>query len=168
MTGKLDGKVALITGGSSGIGLATARRFIKEGAKVVIAARGKDALDAAVKDLGEKAMGVQADVSKLPDLDNLMAKIKKTHGHLDIVFANAGGSGAGPRPLEVFSEEDYQSVFDQNVNRAFYSSKVVGGSKGRRYHRANHICRQCQRIAGCDRLWSGQSGRSLLCADMDQ
>src|SRR5206468_8812754 len=88
---KLNGKIALITGGTTGLGLATAERFLSEGAEVVITGRRQVELDSAVKRLGQNVLGVQGDVSKLADLDRLYATIQKQKGHLDIVFANAGG-----------------------------------------------------------------------------
>src|SRR5437660_4274537 len=87
---KLEGKVAVITGGNSGIGLATAKRFVNEGAYVFITGRRKPELDAAVNEIGENVTGVQGDVSNLADLDRLFAQIKQEKGKLDIVFANAG------------------------------------------------------------------------------
>src|SRR6266403_942148 len=87
---KLEGKVALITGGNSGIGLATAKRFVNEGAHVFITGRRDAELAAAVKEIGRNVTGVQGDVSNLGDLDRLFAQIKREKGRLDIVFANAG------------------------------------------------------------------------------
>src|SRR4030088_366138 len=87
---KLEGKIALITGGNSGIGLATAKRFVNEGAYVFITGRRDPELAAAVKDIGKNVTGVQGDVSNLADLDRLFAQIKQKKGKLDIVFANAG------------------------------------------------------------------------------
>src|SRR5260221_3096536 len=86
---KLKGKVAVITGGSSGIGLATARRFVAEGAYVYITGRRQSELDAAVRQIGKNVTAVQGDVSQLADLDRLYATVKQQHGRLDIVFANA-------------------------------------------------------------------------------
>jgi len=88
--GKLDGKIALITGGNSGIGLATAKRFVQEGAYVFITGRTQSKLDEAVKQVGSNVTAVQGDVAKLGDLDRLFEQIKKDKGQLDIVFANAG------------------------------------------------------------------------------
>ena len=118
MKNMLKSKIALITGGSSGIGLATAKRFVAEGATVVIAARDQKKLDAAVAALGTKAMAVQADVSKLTDLDHLFEKIKERHGRLDIVFANAGGGTPGK--LEDITEEQFDAVFDLNVKGVLF------------------------------------------------
>ena len=103
MTGKLDGKVALITGGSSGIGLATAKRFVQEGAYVYITGRAQSRLDEAVKAVGSNVTGVQGDVANLGDLDRLYAQIKQEKGSLDIVFANAGAAKFAP--LGEISEE---------------------------------------------------------------
>jgi NAD(P)-dependent dehydrogenase (short-subunit alcohol dehydrogenase family) len=97
--GKLDGKVAVITGGNSGIGLATAQRFVNEGAYVFITGRRQSELDAAVKQIGKNVTAVQSDVSNLADLDRPYATVKKEKGRLDIVFANAGtGEFAPPVP----------------------------------------------------------------------
>ena len=90
MSGVLDGRVAVITGGSSGIGLATAARFLAEGALVVIVGRRQSELDKAVANLGGSATAVQADVSDTGDLDRLYSRVKDLHGHIDILFANAG------------------------------------------------------------------------------
>jgi NAD(P)-dependent dehydrogenase (short-subunit alcohol dehydrogenase family) len=88
--GKLEGKIALVTGGTSGIGLATAKRFVSEGAHVFITGRRDTELAAAVKDIGKNVTGVQGDVSNHGDLDRLFAQIKREKGRLDVVFANAG------------------------------------------------------------------------------
>jgi NAD(P)-dependent dehydrogenase (short-subunit alcohol dehydrogenase family) len=88
--GKLDGKIALVTGGNSGIGLATAKLFVKEGTYVFITGRCEAELSAASKEIGRNVTSVQGDVSKLDDLDRLFAQIKQQKGKLDVVFANAG------------------------------------------------------------------------------
>src|SRR5208283_1551460 len=93
---KLQGKVAVITGGNSGIGLATAKRFVQEGAYVFITGRRQSKLDEAVKQIGSNVTGVQGDVAKLGDLDRLFAHIKNAKGKLDIVFANAGVARYAP------------------------------------------------------------------------
>src|SRR6476661_9061732 len=111
--GKLDGKTALITGGNSGIGLATAKRFVSEGAYVFIAGRRDAELAAAVREIGSNVTGVQGDVSKLGDLDRLFARIEQEKGTLDVVFANAGI--ARYARLGEITEELYDSIFDINV-----------------------------------------------------
>ena len=90
MSGKLEGKVAVVTGGNSGIGLATAKKFVAEGAYVFITGRRQNELDAAVKEIGKNIAGVQGDVAKLSDLDKLYAAVKAKTGRIDILFANAG------------------------------------------------------------------------------
>src|SRR5437764_11644615 len=94
--GKLEGKIALITGGNSGIGLATAKQFVKEGAYVFITGRREPELAAAVKEIGQNVTAVRGDVSNLGDLDRLFAQIQREKGRLDIVFANAGVAKYSP------------------------------------------------------------------------
>ena len=111
--GKLAGKIALVTGGSEGIGFATAQEFIKEGAFVFITGRRKPTLDAAVAKLGTSALGIQADSAKLDDLDRLYAEIKQKKGKLDVLFVNAGGGEFAP--LGQITEEHYDQTFAKNV-----------------------------------------------------
>ena len=116
---KLEGKVALVTGGSSGIGLATAKRFVAEGAYVFITGRRQTELDAAVKEIGENVTGVQSDVSNLADLDRLFATIEQEQGHLDVVFANAGGGQFAP--LGAITEEHFDKTFNTNVKGLLFT-----------------------------------------------
>src|ERR1700730_17928957 len=111
--GKLEGKIALITGGNSGIGLATAKLFVNEGAYVFITGRRNAELSEAVKGIGRNVTGVQGDVSKLGDLDRLFAQIKRDKGKLDIVFANAGT--AKYAAFGAITEDLYDVVFNINV-----------------------------------------------------
>ncbi|HJY86787.1 MAG TPA: SDR family NAD(P)-dependent oxidoreductase [Candidatus Acidoferrales bacterium] len=117
--GKLEGKIALITGGNSGIGLATAKQFVNEGAYVFITGRRYAELAAAVKEIARNATGVQGDVSNLGDLDRLFAQIKREKGKLDIVFANAGI--ARYAPLGKITEEFFDSIFDPNVKGVLFT-----------------------------------------------
>jgi NAD(P)-dependent dehydrogenase (short-subunit alcohol dehydrogenase family) len=117
--GKLDGKIALVTGGNSGIGLATAKRFVAEGAYVFITGRRKAELEAAVKEIGENAAGVAGDVSNLADLDRLFANIKGQKGRLDVLFANAGI--AKYAALGEITEELYDAIFDINVKGLLFT-----------------------------------------------
>jgi len=112
--GKLAGKIALITGGSEGIGLATAQEFISEGAFVFITGRRKEVLDSALATLGPNAAAIQADAAKLDDLDRLYAEIKAKKGKLDVLFVNAG-IYAGGAPLGQITEEHFDSIFGVNV-----------------------------------------------------
>jgi NAD(P)-dependent dehydrogenase (short-subunit alcohol dehydrogenase family) len=132
--GKLDGKIALITGGSDGIGFATAQRFLNEGvAHVFITGRRQDALNDAVKKLGNKKVtAVQGDTSKLTDLDKLYDVIKKEKGHLDILFANAGIYEHAP--IGSITEQHYDSLFNINIKGVLFTVQkalpilVDGGS----------------------------------------
>jgi NAD(P)-dependent dehydrogenase (short-subunit alcohol dehydrogenase family) len=117
--GKLEGKIALVTGGNGGIGLATAKRFVSEGAYVFITGRRTEELAAAVKEIGRNVTGVQGDVSKLADLDRLFAQIKREKGKLDIVFANAGV--AKYARLGTITEEFYDSIFNTNVKGLLFT-----------------------------------------------
>lgn len=117
--GKLEGKVALITGGSSGIGLATAQEFVSEGAHVFITGRRERELAVAVKEIGSNISGIRADVSNSGDLDRLFSQIKNDKGKLDIVFANAGS--AKYAPLGQITEELYESIFDINVKGVLFT-----------------------------------------------
>jgi NAD(P)-dependent dehydrogenase (short-subunit alcohol dehydrogenase family) len=116
---RLSGKNALITGGSTGIGLATAKRFVDEDAYVFITGRREPELNAAVKEIGENVTGVQGDVANLGDLDRLFAQIKREKGKLDIVFANAGITPM--TPLGNITEEDYDSLFNANVKGLLFT-----------------------------------------------
>jgi NAD(P)-dependent dehydrogenase (short-subunit alcohol dehydrogenase family) len=116
---KLEGKVAVITGGTSGIGLATAERFVQEGAYVYITGRRQKELEEAVKKIGSNVTGVQGDVSKLADLDRLYSKIKEEKGHLDILFANAGAFEFAP--ITMVTEESFDKQFGINVRGLLFT-----------------------------------------------
>jgi NAD(P)-dependent dehydrogenase (short-subunit alcohol dehydrogenase family) len=117
--GKLEGKVALVTGGNTGIGLATAKQFVREGAYVFITGRRDRELAAAVKEIERSVTGVRGDVSNLADLDRLFAQIERERGKLDVVFANAGV--AKYAPLGSITEELYDSIFDINVKGLLFT-----------------------------------------------
>ena len=119
--GKLDGKIALVTGGTSGIGLAAAKALAKEGAHVYITGRRGPELAAAVKVIGPNVTGAQGDVSKMKDLDRLFERIKDEKGKLDILFANAGI--AKYAALGSITEELYDSIFDINVKGALFTAQ---------------------------------------------
>jgi NAD(P)-dependent dehydrogenase (short-subunit alcohol dehydrogenase family) len=119
MSGRLEGKVAVITGGNSGIGLATARRFVQEGAYIFITGRRQAELDAAVKTIGEKVTGVRGDVAKLSELDRLYAIVKEKKGRIDILFANAGAVAVAS--LGEITEEHFDNIFDTNVKGLLFT-----------------------------------------------
>jgi NAD(P)-dependent dehydrogenase (short-subunit alcohol dehydrogenase family) len=117
--GKLAGQIALVTGGTSGIGLATAKGFVTEGAYVFITGRRDPELAAATQEIGRNVTGIRGDVSNLGDLDRLFAQIKQEKGKLNIVFANAGI--AKYAPLGKITEELYDSIFDINVKGLLFT-----------------------------------------------
>jgi NAD(P)-dependent dehydrogenase (short-subunit alcohol dehydrogenase family) len=116
---KLAGKVAIITGASTGIGLATAQLFASEGAHVYITGRRQSELDAAVQQIGKNVTGVQGDVSHLADLDHLYTLVKQQHGHIDVLFANAGVPAFVP--LGDITEADFDKLFDINVKGLLFT-----------------------------------------------
>jgi NAD(P)-dependent dehydrogenase (short-subunit alcohol dehydrogenase family) len=143
--GKLDGKIALITGGTSGIGFATAKRFVDEGAYVFITGRREPELAAAAQRIGTNVGAIQGDVSRMDDLDRLFARIQQQKGRLDVVFANAGAARFGA--LGTITEEFFDSMFETNVKGLVFTvqkalplmskggtivlNASVGGYKGR-------------------------------------
>ena len=119
MTKKLEGKVAVISGGSAGIGLATAKRFAEEGAYVFITGRRQAELDAAVKEIGPKAVAVRADASSIADLAHLFDTVKAAKGRIDVLFANAGIYEF--TPFGTISEDAYDKMFDINVKGVLFT-----------------------------------------------
>src|SRR6266850_6655633 len=120
MTKVLEGKVAVVTGGNSGMGLATAMRFVAEGAHVVITGRRQEQIDIALKEIGSsKAIGVQGDVANMKDLDRLYATVKEKYGHIDTLFANAGLGNLAP--IGQVTEENFDLHFNVNVKGLLFS-----------------------------------------------
>src|SRR5258706_12180822 len=119
MIKKLEGKTAVITGGTEGIGLAAAKLFVKEGAYVFITGRRQKELDEAVKAIGSNLCGVQGDIAKLPDLDRLYETVSKMNGRIDIVFANAGV--AEFVPFGSVTEEHFEKLFNINVRGTLFT-----------------------------------------------
>ena len=116
---KLNNKIAVITGGNSGIGLATAKRFAAEGAKVIISGRRKEAVDEAVASIGESAFGIVADASKLAETDRMIEQIRQDYGRIDVLFVNAGIA-----PFAPFAETDeasFDQVFGVNVKGLYFT-----------------------------------------------
>ncbi|MFC6645132.1 SDR family NAD(P)-dependent oxidoreductase [Granulicella cerasi] len=117
--GKLEGKVAVITAATSGMALATAKRFVEEGAYVFITGRRQDALDKAVQEIGRNVTGVQGDASNLADLDRLYATVKSEKGHIDVLFASAGRGEF--KLLTDVTEEHFDETFDLNVRGTLFT-----------------------------------------------
>jgi NAD(P)-dependent dehydrogenase (short-subunit alcohol dehydrogenase family) len=120
---KLSGKVAVITGGNSGMGLATARLFAEQGAKVIITGRRQKELDEAVESIGANGEGVLGDVAKLSDLDKLHDHIKAKYGRVDILFANAGVGSLSP--LDQVTEAQFDDTFNINVKGTFFAAQKL-------------------------------------------
>ncbi|WP_043833976.1 SDR family oxidoreductase [Muricoccus aerilatus] len=119
MARKLEGKVAVVTGGTSGIGLATARLFAAEGARVFVTGRRQAELDAAVTAIGPAATGIQADSTRPADLNRLYERVKAEAGRIDVLFANAGGGTM--LPLGAITEEQYEDTFGRNVKAVVFT-----------------------------------------------
>jgi NAD(P)-dependent dehydrogenase (short-subunit alcohol dehydrogenase family) len=119
MSKKLEGKIALVTGGTTGIGLATAMDFASQGATVFITGRRQEELDAAVALIGPGTTGIRGDIASQADLDRLFAEIKAKAGHLDVLFANAGGGDM--LPLEAVTEEHFDRIFNSNVKGTLFT-----------------------------------------------
>lgn len=119
MHGRLQGKVAVITGGSAGIGLATAKVFAEEGATVFITGRRRNALDSAVTEIGHGAVGIEGDASNLDDLDTLYQRVKNDAGRVDVLFANAGGGSL--LPLGEITEDQVHDTFNSNVKGVIFT-----------------------------------------------
>jgi NAD(P)-dependent dehydrogenase (short-subunit alcohol dehydrogenase family) len=119
MTNKFQEKVVVVTGGTSGIGLATAKAFAAEGASVFVTGRRQDALDAAIKKIGGRVTGVRGDMANLADIDRLYDAVQQQHAQIDVVFANAGGGDLAP--LGAITEDQYQRTFDTNVKGVLFT-----------------------------------------------
>ncbi|WBO21729.1 SDR family NAD(P)-dependent oxidoreductase [Sphingomonas abietis] len=119
MTQRFDNKVVVVTGGTSGIGLATAKAFVEAGASVFITGRRQDALDAAVKAIGGNVTGVRGDMAVLADIDRLYDAVQQRHAQIDVLFANAGGGELAP--LGAITEEHFQQTFDSNVKGVVFT-----------------------------------------------
>lgn len=119
MSNRFGNKVVVVTGGTSGIGLATAKAFVAEGASVFITGRRQDALDAAVKAIGGRITGVQGDMGKLADIDRLYDAVQQKHAQIDVVFANAGGGEFAP--IGAITEDHYEKTFDSNVKGVLFT-----------------------------------------------
>ena len=143
ITKRLEGKIAVITGGSSGVGLATAQRFVQEGAYVFITGRGQSEVDKAIKQIGKNVTGVQGDVTNLADLDRLYETVKHQKGRIDVLFANAGIMESAS--LGSITEEHFDKIFSVNVKGLLFT---VQKALPRWFDRSNCFGRRIQRNSG--------------------
>jgi NAD(P)-dependent dehydrogenase (short-subunit alcohol dehydrogenase family) len=166
MTDRFNNKVVVVTGGTSGIGLATAKAFAAEGASVFITGRRKDALDAAVKSIGGRVTGVQGDMAVLADIDRLYDAVQKKHQHIDAIFANAGGGEFAP--LGAITEEHYQRTFDTNVKGVLFTvQKALPLLRDGASIVLNASTTQHLGHTRFQRLFGDQGGRAQLRAQLD-
>lgn len=120
---RLEGKIAVVTGGSSGMGRATARQFVAEGATVIITGRRQGRLDEAVTEIGGAIEGFQGDIANLGDLERLRSRIAETHGRIDVLFANAGGGSLGP--FGHVTEADFDRTVATNLKGTFFTVQTL-------------------------------------------
>ena len=149
---RLEGKVAVISGATSGMALATAKLFVEEGAYVFITGRRQQQLDEAVKAIGKNVTGVQGDAGKLADLDRLYDTVRAKKGHIDILYASAGVGDFGI-PIGSVTEESFDKTFDVNVRGTLFTDRLH---------------RRCERLSGDGRLQREQSRCALFCPHLDQ
>ena len=162
---RLEGKIAVITGGATGIGRAAAKRFIEEGAFVFILGRRQETLDAAVADLGPNARAVKGSVSDEADLDRLYAAVKAEHGTLDIVFANAGAGS--PLALGKITAEHIDETFDTNVKGTIFTvQKALPLMRRGRFDNPDRIERRHHGRSGIHCVQRQQGGRAQPRADL--
>jgi NAD(P)-dependent dehydrogenase (short-subunit alcohol dehydrogenase family) len=162
--GKLNGKVAVITAATSGMALATAKRYVEEGAYVFITGRNKQRLDKAVKEIGKNVTGVQADSSNLADLNRLYETVKKEKGKIDILFASAGeGSFA---TIEEVTQEHFDSTFNQCARHTVYGAEGAAAVQQQRLHHSEWIDCGREGLPAFRRLLGEQSGGAVVRAHM--
>jgi len=159
--GKLEGKVAVITGGSSGLALASAKRFVEEGAYVFITGRRQEALDEAVKLIGRNVTGVRGDAANLDDLDRLFDTVKREKGKIDVLFASAGRGEAVP--LGEITEQHFDAAFGLNVSRhAVCGSEGVAAVQRWRIDLHDRVSCFGERFSWFRRVFGEQGGIALL------
>ena len=164
---RLKGKIAVITGGNSGIGLATAQRFVDEGAYVFITGRRQSELDAAVTQIGKNVTGVQGDVSNLADLDRLYDTVKQQKGRIDVLFANAGLWEFVP--LGSITESHFDKIFGVNVKGLLFTVQKSASAVPRRgIDHYDWFRSRIQRVGGVKRLQRNEGRNTIVCAFLDR
>jgi uncharacterized protein YaaQ len=161
---RLDGKIAVVTGGSSGIGLATAQRFVQEGAYTFIFGRDQSEIEAAERRIGKNVTGVQGDVSNIADLDRLYDMVKQQKGRIDVLFANAGILEFAP--LGSITESQFDKSFDINV-KGLHRAKSASHISGWWFYHSDCFGQRIHRIRGDECLQRNQGSRPILRALLD-
>ena len=165
MPGRFENKVVVVTGGTSGIGLATATAFAREGASVIITGRRQEALDAAVRAIGDRLTAVRADMASLADIDRFYDAIRQEHAQIDALFANAGGGEFAP--LGAITEEHFDRTFDTNVKGVLFPVQSAAAAQGRRCGRAQRLHHEHLWHAGVQRLFGFEGRGAQLRAQLD-
>ncbi|CCJ88454.1 3-oxoacyl-[acyl-carrier protein] reductase [Cronobacter turicensis 564] len=166
MNARFTNKVVIVTGGTSGIGLATAKAFADEGAHVFITGRRQAALESALQQLGDNVTGVRGDMSQLADIDRLYEAVQQRHSHIDVIVANAGGGELAP--LGAISEAHYHETFDTNVKGVLFTvQKALPLLRDGARVGADGVYRRFQRHARVQRLQREQSRGTQFCAQLD-
>jgi len=163
--GKLSGKVAVVTGGNSGIGLATAKLFHSEGAKVAIAGRDQKTLDAAVKEIGGDTLGVRADVARLEDIDKLYKAVKERFGKIDVLFANAGIAKFAS--IEESSEQVFDDQFSVNVKGLYFTIQKALPLLNEGAHHSEQLGSKFERNSTRQCLFRNQGGSAFVRSHAD-
>ena len=164
---KLEGKVAVITGGNSGIGLATAQRFVSDGAYVFITGRRQSELDSAVKQIGKNVTGFQGDVANLADLDRLYATVKQQKGRINVLFANAGIIELAH--IGSITESHFDKIFNVNVKGLLFTvQKSTYAVSGWWFYHLNWFDRRIQRLRGVECLQRNKGCYSIIRAFRDR
>jgi NAD(P)-dependent dehydrogenase (short-subunit alcohol dehydrogenase family) len=165
MGNKLEGKIAVITGATSGIGLATAKRFVSEGAYVFITGLYQKEVDVAVSDIGKNVSGIQSNVSNLADIDKMYDIVKDQKGHIDILFANAGIIEFAS--LGEISEKHFDKIFDIDVKGLLFTVQKAFPISGWKFNHFDGFCRFIQRIGRIKRLSCCQGSSTFVCSVLE-
>ncbi|HTU46633.1 MAG TPA: SDR family NAD(P)-dependent oxidoreductase [Bryobacteraceae bacterium] len=160
---RYEGKKVVIVGGTSGMGLTTAKMLLAGGARVIVTGRSKEGLESAQNELGNDAIVVSSDARSLTDLDALASRAKAEFGNLDLLYVNAGFSIRAP--LEIITEAIYDEMFNLNAKGPLFAVQKYAAHKSRRLCRLHDLDRERKRYARPSRIRSGQGRAAIVCSD---